>query len=354
MKGAPQPFGVWSWLTGENLDKWSILAGLRFLLASIVAINHLPNFVPLGWMDCIPKFGAFEAILGFLLISGYSISISYSKQPEGFLIRRLKRLYPVYLTGLAASCLAGMLFEKTTPQFGEIAVNALFLNQLVTTTSLVGPAWSLSLELWLYCFAPLLAKLNSAHTRALIYFSFACYLIYTALRTLMHLPYYSGIGFGANLLLLSFAWIAGLRLARMGDRPASAMRDLQILFGGHIVLAAGIQFMARAKHHAIGDFFRADVVDFAFKSATLLLVYLIFTNRVITTRAVVRRSSLLRFLGDVSYPLYILHMATYRFVLQIGIKDPLWFYLIAVAFSALVCQTLDFYTKQRHQKVGTT
>jgi hypothetical protein len=48
-----------------NIDKWSLLAGLRFILASIVAINHLDHFTTLGWLACIPKFGPFEAILGF-------------------------------------------------------------------------------------------------------------------------------------------------------------------------------------------------------------------------------------------------------------------------------------------------
>src|SRR5437763_65568 len=130
----------------SRIDKWSILAAVRFLLASVVAVNHLGEFAPLGILGFIPKFGAFESILGFLLISGYSISVSYTKQPDGFLIRRLKRLYPVYLAAMAVNCVAILAENGPMPSVGEIALNALFLNQLFTSTSFVGPAWSLSLE----------------------------------------------------------------------------------------------------------------------------------------------------------------------------------------------------------------
>lgn len=66
-------------------DKWSVLALMRFALASIVAITHLSDFGPLGVWAFIPMFGAFEAIAGFLVISGYSIGASYQKESKGFI-----------------------------------------------------------------------------------------------------------------------------------------------------------------------------------------------------------------------------------------------------------------------------
>ena len=48
----------------SRIDKWSILAAVRFLLASVVAVNHLGEFAPLGILGFIPKFGAFESIVG--------------------------------------------------------------------------------------------------------------------------------------------------------------------------------------------------------------------------------------------------------------------------------------------------
>src|SRR5208282_3851468 len=118
----------------------------------------------------------------------------------------------------------------------------LFLNQLFTTNSFVGPAWSLSLEFWLYCLTPFLMRLPASFIRFIVFGSFGSYLVYTILRTLFHMPYYSGVGFGANLLFLSFIWVAGLRLARSGSEDDTALRDIGIIFGGHIALAVCIQF----------------------------------------------------------------------------------------------------------------
>ena len=336
-----------------GIDKWSILAGVRFLLASVVAVNHLGAYTSLGFLAFIPKFGPFEAILGFLLISGYSISVSYTKQPDGFLGRRIQRLFPVYLAAIAATYVAGLIEGNPSPSVLSLAVNALFLNQLFTSTSFVVPAWSLSLEFWLYCLAPMLVRLSPARTRLLIYASFAAYVIYTPLRSLLNLPYYSGVGFGGNLLFLSFIWIAGLRLALVQGERATAMRDIRILLGGHILLATGIQFMYRAKHHALPEFFRHDLVGYAMQFATLVFVYLVFAHLVIAPRPDVRRSWLLRFLGDVSYPLYLLHAPIYIILKKTGLVNPLWYYLSAVGLSAAVYQAFDFYSRKRHQLIGT-
>ena len=59
-------------------------------------------------------------------------------------------------------------------------------------------------------------------------------------------------------------------------------------------------------------------------------------------------------LGDVSYPLYLLHAPIYALLQKAGLKMPILYYLAAVGISALVYQALDFYSKERHQKIGTT
>lgn len=117
----------------NNFDQWSILALLRFILASIVSINHLGEYTSLGWMAVIPKLGAFGAILGFLLISGYSVCTSYSKWPEKFLYRRLRRLYPIYIASMLIMILITLLIlNQDTLSILVILANGLFLNQLVT------------------------------------------------------------------------------------------------------------------------------------------------------------------------------------------------------------------------------
>jgi len=132
-------------------DKWSLLALMRFALAAIVMVAHLEvhHLASLHVLSIIPHFGAFEAVLGFLLISGFSIGSSYRKEPDGFLKRRALRIYPVYIGALVLACIA-------VPQAFDLHLastvlqNLVFLNQITTDVSLVGPAWSLALEVWLY------------------------------------------------------------------------------------------------------------------------------------------------------------------------------------------------------------
>ncbi len=335
-------------------DKWSILAGVRFLFASVVAINHLGEFTSLGWLGFVPKFGAFEAIIGFLVISGYSICASYVKQPEGFLRRRIMRLYPIYLASILIAYAVVTELHKPAPGLAILAINALFLNQLLTASSFVGPAWSLALEFWLYCFASWLTRLSQAWCRLLIYTSFATFLIYTACRSLFHLPYYSGVGYGLNLVFLSFAWLAGFRLARVGGEDKSALRDLGVIFTAHIGLAVLIQFGYRVKHHALQAFVVGDTVGLAMQAATLIFLYVVLKHLVLPTRVAVYRSWTLRFLGDVSYPLYLLHAAVFVMFAHWGLKTPLLLYAIAVGASALIYWLIDFYSQNRHQQMGTS
>jgi peptidoglycan/LPS O-acetylase OafA/YrhL len=338
-----------------KIDKWSILAGVRFILASIVAIDHLADYTSLGWLSFVPLFGAFEAVFGFLLISGYSISISYAKQPQGFLLRRLYRLYPIYLAAMACTYVAFVLLKVRPPSVIYLAFNALFMNQLFTDVSFVGPAWSLSLEFWLYCLAPLMMGLPMKRVRAIIWGSFASFVVYTILRTLLHLPYYSGLGYGGNLLFLAFVWLAGLRLARAKGDATAAMRDIGIIFGCHIALMVAIQIASRLKHHEICAFFRDDLIVYIMEAATLFFVYWVFKTLVVPERPALHRSRFLRWIGDISYPLYLLHAAVYGIIgSYFGFKNPVLLYLAAVIFSALVYWSLDFYSRKRHQQIGTT
>lgn len=341
-------------MTQKNfIEKWSVLAALRFLLASIVAVNHLPDFVPLGVWAVIPMFGAFESILGFLLISGYSIGASYLKEPDGFLWRRVKRIYPVYLAALALACVVYVMEQSIFPAAWELMANVLFLNQIVTSTSLVGPAWSLSLEFWLYCLTPLLFLLSDKALQRMVVVSFVAYCIYTCGRTLFHWNYYSGTAFGLNLLLLSFVWLAGLRLARNPLQSKKILTMVGVLFGAHIALNAAIQAAFRLKNGALPTFFQSDLPAFVMQTCTLVLVIWLFA-RVLRAEGKGRASSWMRMLGDISYPLYLIHIPVYFLLKQAGLASPVLYYAAAVAASALMYRVLDLYSQRRHATKGAS
>jgi peptidoglycan/LPS O-acetylase OafA/YrhL len=339
------PFGAF--------DRWSVLALMRFVLASIVAFNHLGEYTSLGLLAVVPRLGSFEAILGFLLISGYSVGASYLKRPEGFLLRRLKRLYPVYLASIAIALAVALLVQdQAWPGSLTLLANMLFLNQLVTRESFVGPAWSLSLEFWLYLSLPWLAGLSVRSVRRLVWASFAAYLAYTALRTLLHLPYYSGLGFGANLPLLAFVWICGLRLAR-GDERDTTLRDLRWIFVLHIAVATAIQLASRARHQAIDAFLAVDLPSFALQALTLWVVYRIFT-RLRASAQPAPGESLMQVLGHISYPLYLIHIPVYVVLAKNGIGSAFLCYLVSVLAAWGVYLLVDLYSQRRPRSAAVT
>jgi peptidoglycan/LPS O-acetylase OafA/YrhL len=332
-------------------DKWSLLASSRFVLASVVAINHLGDYAALGWMAVIPRFGAFEAILGFLVISGFSIGSSYSKQPQGFLGRRAWRIWPVYFVAIAVTLLA-QNDHVSASLLVVLAENSLFLNQLTTTQSYVGPAWSLSLEVWLYCLTPWLASRSTRIIRAMICVSFLSSCCYEVCRSALHLPYYSAVGLGLNLLFLSFAWLCGFAMSRPGVTSTLLLKDCGWLFFGYLLLAVVIQAIFRWKHGQFALLLQADIPGFALRAATLAVIYLVF-------RAIVRgevgngQSSILRLLGDISYPLYLIHIPVFILANRVLGSNAMLLFAAGIMSATVIYYAVDGCSRRRERALAS-
>lgn len=325
-------------------ERWSLLALARFWLAFVVAVNHLRAFTDIGWLRVIPIFGAFEAILGFLLISGYSIAESFRHKSVGFYWRRTKRIYPVYIASI------GFALWAYSPlwnwQFGLLlAANVFFLNQLVTTYSLVGPAWSLSLEAWLYALTPLIAKLREKTLAVMVIISLVFYAAYTCGRSLFDWPYYSNAGYGINLPALAFMWIMGFWLSASRNKPF-VLKLVAFVFFYHIALNALIQGAYRFKHDALGLYI-GDLSAYFWRALNLAIVWLIFRHIMREERSG-PRFRWMSFCGDISYPLYLLHMSVYVILIRYQITNPVLMLLIAIAASAAVYLAFDAYSRRRH------
>jgi peptidoglycan/LPS O-acetylase OafA/YrhL len=333
-----------------TIEKWSLLALARFVLAFIVMVEHIhfEHFAPLGLLSIIPPFGAFEAVLGFLLISGFSIGNSYRKESEGFLKRRALRIYPVYIGALVLACIAvPQAFDLHSA--GTLAQNLLFLNQITTPVSLVGPAWSLALEVWLYCLTPLLWRMQASHLRILMFASFAVYCCYELGRTAFHLPYYAGAAYGIDLPALAFPWLAGFLIAREPSLSRRTVRDAALLLLGHVLLAAAVGFLYRWKHAQLADFFIHDLSGFVARGLTLTAVAVLFMW-IVEGRTGDRRSSIMRLLGDMSYPLYLIHMPLFFILSGFGVRNAMLYIAAALLVALLFYGFLDFYSRARERR----
>ena len=337
------------------IDQWSILAGLRFFLALVVAVTHLkPSFAGnQGGLSWIASFGAFEAIVGFLVISGYSVGGSFIKGPEGYLRRRFQRIYPIYFFSIV-STIAVFCWHlgNPIPSWTTMGLNLCFLNQVFTLDSFVGPSWTLALEVWLYCLCPLLLRQNPRKLRILCFGSFACYAFYSFCRSGLHLPYYSDLGGGLNLIFLSYAWLLGLRIADPRSDRTTSLKDLLVLLALIPGIEVLVQVVSHARRHEWTTFFNGDLAASAVHLALLLVIWFVFRYPSLAPRKGGLPTILLRFLGDISYPLYLLHYAIYAYLSSRGCHDPGMLTASAVLCSALVYLLLDHYSQKRHLRLS--
>jgi peptidoglycan/LPS O-acetylase OafA/YrhL len=327
----------------NNKFSWEYLSVTRFFLAFVVLCGHLADFTTaLGPLYVFVMMGAFEAVLGFLLISGFSIGHSIQRNEQSFFKRRLQRIYPVYLASIALA-FAVNLPPLTSGTFWELFWNLIFFNQIVTSDSFVGPAWSLSLEVWLYCLAPVFLKASDRQLRALMYVSFAAYSLYECGRIIFDWTYFSGVGYGLNLLLLSFVWIAGFACTR----NKAFRKDIFYLLAGHVLVVATFKLMHYIGRHQIEKFVFGYSLRILLGTLVLVLSYGVIVYNRQLPRVLGRLRHWFDFLGNISYPLYLTHYATFRLLARF--VKPAW-YIFAPA--ALLVATafyfaFDFYTQKR-------
>jgi peptidoglycan/LPS O-acetylase OafA/YrhL len=81
----------------DRAISWASLAVLRFALAMIVFATHLVFFTGYGgWTEAVASLDGKAAVIGFLLISGFSIAASSDRDRDGFYRRRFLRVYRLY------------------------------------------------------------------------------------------------------------------------------------------------------------------------------------------------------------------------------------------------------------------
>jgi hypothetical protein len=338
-----------------QIEKWSLLAGFRFLLALVVAAGHLGRFTSLKGLQLIAWLNPFHAILGFLLVSGYSVGSSYLQAPRGFLWRRILRIYPIYAASMVLACAVWVLVaHQKPPDWKTIILNLALLNQAATNYSIIGPAWSLSLEFWLYCLVPFFFRRSPGVLRIMCYGSFLLLTVYTLGRSAFHWPYFSNTTLGLNLPLLSFVWICGLRLTDPRSSPDEVFLDLRFFFIAQITLETMTETISRLRHHDPCGVVTTVLPHEALHALPLTACYILFRHCVVGAAGGGSRSTTLRLLGDIAYPLYLVHIPVFGILHERGVTNPYLLLTGAVAAAALFYAVLDRYSQRRHlrQAVG--
>lgn len=304
---------------------WSALAVLRFVLAWIVLAHHYEDFVPGGLASVFAQFGGNAAVVGFLLISGFSIAASIEKRPEGFLFRRLVRIYPMYLAALLMTLAVQRYVVSTAvgepifpaDDWATIAGNLLLVQMfLCKALAYNGPFWSLSIEFSFYVLAPLFFLLPRKYLWLPIVFSG---LVYT-------LPDQPDAGLGYllltkfNALRYLWAWLLGFVIYANRSRTMS-------------VVGFGVCMVVLPQSD------RDYISPVTLVTVGVSYLFLLWSQRFQVGKGLAK---VFNFLGDLSYPLYLVHFPVAVLLTEgLGVRHPGLFYALCFVVSWLCIVVFD-------------
>lgn len=262
-----------------------------------------------GALGSIPTNISYLAVDLFFLLSGVVLANSYEKRltkvqisRAGFLLQRIIRLYPLYLLSLPIGLFSYAL--QNGLDYLTLAVLLIKAILLIPSTNLESlfpfnePSWSLFFELWAgVLFSVLLIRLSSRSLLA-IAVGAAGITMYGALvegnLDIGYQPSYFIFGFSRAL----FSFSLGICLYRLYDirKPTTANNGniIGLLLCGCLIFITCI---------SASTFFGFPYFDFLI----CLVIFPAIVWLAMRTRQTGPVDLLFRWLGKLSYPIYILH-----------------------------------------------
>jgi peptidoglycan/LPS O-acetylase OafA/YrhL len=154
-------------VTGADARRLEYIDGLRLVGAGAVVVQHLFERFNEPWAKLLvnPGPGVFGVVL-FFMISGFVIPFSLRGGFDvgAFAIRRVARIYPIYLAVLALAFLFGLM--NVAPYFrtiveahpGEWIANLLLVQDFTSARSFYSVSWTLAIEFIWYASFVILMK----------------------------------------------------------------------------------------------------------------------------------------------------------------------------------------------------
>jgi peptidoglycan/LPS O-acetylase OafA/YrhL len=309
----------------DSKSHYEILDGLRGVAAVMVVVFHLfETFSGGNHLKQIVNHG-YLAVDFFFVLSGFVIGYAYDDRwgkmtLGGFFKRRLIRLHPMIIIAMVIGAI-GFYFSaspKVFPGISEVAVWKLLLVMLIGFTLLPvpssleirgwgemhpldGPAWTLFFEYIGNILYALFVRKFSKTMLSILVFLAGCALIHLAVTS----PNGDVIGgwsiqpaqLRIGFTRLMYPFFAGLLLSRI-CKPGH-IKNAFLWCSLFIILVLAFPRVGGAENLWMNGLYDSISIIFIFP----LIVFLGASGEVKGKFA----SSLCRFFGDISYPIYIIH-----------------------------------------------
>lgn len=334
---------------------------LRFVLSLMVVVSHF-------WADLLPGGDGALAVMGFYVISGYVITLvwtkSYSKAPSGFKrfwFNRFIRLYPVFIVSSTIGFIVIYFFPEATREISpsmvlpwspegierivDVGISPTYqFAMLIPQLILIGyqapilwvlpitfspNAWSVNMELYFYLAMSL--GLTATFSRAQRFCIFSTAVVGTYFSMLVWL----GHGIFATSTFLPYVKVYYYLI--FYKSPVGIMFFFAL--GALVYYVPKRVYPTTFKVVAVIALFTIPFLDVptTWSIVARLLVFGTLCALVLHLWSDAKPTGFLKFVGDLSYPLFLIHWQMGALVAAITDleKNSLLFFVLATSLSLL-------------------
>ena len=345
----------------DTKPHYKLLDGLRGVAALMVVWYHV--FEGVGFAGAVNGVSdgsittfnpGYLAVDFFFLLSGFVISYAYDSTSgrlslAGFFRRRLIRLHPMVvlgaIIGTISFCIGGGTNWNGEAISWQNILLALLLGMLLIPTwpgahhdvrgngemyPLNGPSWSLFFEyIGNILYALFIRRLSTKWLKCLTAVLSICFATFAITNT----SGYGSIGVGwtldcvnffGGLVRMLFPFTLGMVIHRSGYLCKSpAPKYTFILCSALLFVIFSVPFLGAGEHFSINGIYETLCIAFIFPAITILATSSEnahnSTNRNTSSSTV---GAMAKYLGDLSYPLYIVHYPVmylfYKWLIETG------------------------------------
>lgn len=307
----------------DTKPHYDILDGLRGVAAIMVVCFHLFEAFATSHLDQRINHG-YLAVDFFFILSGFVVGYAYDNRwgkmkTKDFIKRRIIRLHPMVFMGAVIGAImfyrqGCSVWDVSTVTVGALLIATLLNLLLIPATPAVevrgvgemyplnGPSWSLFFEYTANILYALFIRKFSTKVLAVLVFVAGCglaaFAILGPLGDICVGYSLTGTEFTGGSLRLLFSFSAGLLLSRI-FKPAKNIKGTFWICSLAIVALLAVPRIGGAEHLRMNGIYDTICCIMFFP----LLVYLGASGKT-TDRYTTR---VCKFLGDISYPLYMVH-----------------------------------------------